>query len=818
MRELKAQGIEAHKTKSALDQEHEILEAELRYKKKLLLASFILSTPTVILNELMMLTNTLNSVMKPLDYLIFILATIIQIVVGSYFYRNAYKSLKVRNANMDVLISLGSATAYIYSVYSLFWGSGDVFFGDSVLIFTFILIGKYFEALAKGKTTTALTKLMELGSSNARVLRNGEEISTDIDDVDVNEITIIKPGEKIPLDGRIMDGTSRIDESMITGESIPVKKTVGDLVIGGTINQNGLLQVEVEHIGNDTMLSRIIDLVKNAQSEKPPLQRLADKISNYFVPIVIGLGFLAFSYWYWIAGFTFEESILRFVTVVVISCPCALGLAIPTAVMVGTGQGAKGGVLIKGGESLEAVHKITHIVFDKTGTLTIGRPQVTDIIPFNAIDENEVLHYAASVESGSEHPLARAIIEKAKSEQINLSPISNFTNNPGHGIEGDIDDQHILIGNLNWIMEEQINIDMAETVVQKLQNEAKTVICIVKNQEIIGVIAIADKIKDYAKEVIKRLQALNIKTYMITGDHQRTAEAIAKSIGIQNVYAEVLPSQKLQKITELQSIPKALVAMVGDGINDAPALTKADIGIAIGTGTDIAIESADIVLIQGDLRNLIAGIVLSRKTYNKMLQNLFWAFIYNLIGIPFAAGVFYYATGYFLPPGFASLFMAMSSVSVVLSALLLRNLDLNKIKDSFTLERVPKKLLGETPSIKESDESKPFLASKSKVEANQIEVNENMPMKDMKNKPKGMDMKEKPMMAKPAPVASTQILECEECGYQQPLPKHCGRDMQLDPETGEKLVCWMNIDMGISCGEAEIPEHHGKPMKIVNLE
>ncbi len=326
----------------------------MRYKRNLLLTSFILSTPTVILNELMMLTHILGPWMKSLSYLVFVLATIIQIFVGSYFYRSAFKTLRAGSTNMDVLIALGSATAYIYSVYSLFWGNGDLFFGDSVLIFTFILIGKYFETIAKGRTTTALTKLMELGANTARIVRNNEEQMIDIDNVDVNEIAIVKPGEKIPLDGRIIEGTSRIDESLITGKSIPVKKTIGDLVIGGTINQNGLLQIKIERIGNNTMLSRIINLVKNAQNKKPPLQRLADKISNYFVPIVIFLGFLTYSYWFWIAGYTFENSLLRFVTVIVMSCHCALGLAIPTAVMVGTGQGAKGGVLIKGGEKFRS--------------------------------------------------------------------------------------------------------------------------------------------------------------------------------------------------------------------------------------------------------------------------------------------------------------------------------------------------------------------------------------------------------------------------------------------------------------------------------
>ena len=766
-------GVEGSKSQGILEQERENFEREIKYRRNLTIISVLLFIPIFTLTRISINSALNEKTLLGFKIIILVLTTISQIIVGQFFYKGAYSSLKNKTTNMDVLIALGSGTAYLYSIFALINGKGELFFSESILIFSFILLGKWMETLAKGKTSKALTKLMELKATSARVERNGEEFEIDIDEIDVNDIIIVKPGEKIPIDGKIIEGTSRIDESMLTGESISVKKETGDLVIGGTINQNGFLKVEVEKIGNDTVLSRIIELVRNAQTEKPPMQRLADKISSFFVPIVILIAMITFSYWFWGANYSFEDALLRFVSVVVISCPCALGLAIPTAVMVGTGKGAKSGILIKGGESLELSHKVNHIVFYKTGTFTIGRPHVMKNIPFLEYSMKEVLYYAASVEQGSEHPLGLAIVEKAKEKQITLGKVKDFKNDPGFGIEGNIEGSHILIGNLKMAQKLGVDFSMAESPINNIQSQGQTAILVIKDDVLIGLLGLADKLKPFANETIEILHKMKIHTYLLTGDHHKTAEAIANSIGIDNYFAEVLPSQKLVKIEEIQSQPNAIVAMVGDGINDAPALTKADVGIAIGSGTDIAIESADIVLIKGELQNLIAAIVLSRKTYNKMRQNLFWAAIYNIIGIPFAAGVFYGILGFFLPPGIASLFMAFSSVSVVTSALLLKRLDLNEVKKAVELKK-----------------------------GRNLELDEKSIVK-IKNKEENG---EKNMASK---------LVCSVCGHEEALPKHCGRDMI--PHEG-KLVCWMNLDPkfgGMNCGTNEIPEHCGKKMTIM---
>jgi Cu+-exporting ATPase len=790
LKKIREYGVEGKKSQGVLDQERETHKAEIQQRKHLLLFSIIFSTPVVIISELMMFTDLFHENMHDINYFLFAITTLIQIVVGSFFYKSAYKSLKAKATNMDVLISLGSATAYIYSTYITFWGHGHTFFGESVLILSFILLGKYLESLAKGRTSDALTKLIEMGASTARIVKNGQVLDVDIDEVDINDILVVKPGEKIPIDGTIIEGKTRIDESMITGESISVKKETGDIAIGGTINQNGLIKIKVDKIGNDTMLNRIIEMVRNAQTEKPPLQLLADKIGTIFVPVVILIAIVTFAYWYWIAQIGFEIALLNFTTVIVISCPCALGLAIPTAVMVGTGQGAKSGLLIKGGESLESIHKINYIAFDKTGTLTVGKPQVNQIVPLGKITENQLLYYAMGLERGSEHPLAQAIVQYAEQQGIKPGLVVDFENHPGTGVEGKIDGEKITIGKLALTTERNIPLDMSNDIIEEMQNRGHTVVIALKNNAPIGLFAISDQLKPHAKAVVSTLRSMKIEPFLITGDHQRTAKAISDQLGIKNYFAEVLPSQKLLKIEELQQRPNAVVAMVGDGINDAPALTKADVGIAIGTGTDIAIESADIVLIQGDLRNLITAIVLSRKTYLKMKQNLFWAFIYNLIGIPFAAGLFYGLLGFFLPPGLASLAMAFSSVSVVLSALLLRKLDLNRIKDGI-----------KTPTTEIQDgtpQSEPSPIFSTTQSENETEMHGHMEME--------------------GGTASGGKLVCQECGLEQPLPKHCGRDMLPDPKRADYLVCWMNLDPkfgGMKCGEQLIPTHHGKPMKIM---
>ncbi len=797
---IRSFGIEGQKSQSVIEQENMIQKQEIEYRKKLLFLSVILSVPVVLISELMMYTMLFHSNMQAWNYFLFGLTTIIQIFVGTFFYKSAFKSLKNKAANMDVLISLGSATAYIYSTYITFWGnmhSGHTFFGESVLILSFILLGKYLESLAKGRTSEALTKLIQMGATSARVERAGKEIEMDIDLVEMGDIVIVKPGEKVPVDGTIIEGATRIDESMITGEPISVKKKVGDIVIGGTLNQNGIIKVRVDKIGSDTVLSRIIEMVRTAQSEKPPLQLLADKIGTIFVPLVITIALFTFGYWYFIAQIGFEMALLNFTSVVVISCPCALGLAIPTAVMVGTGQGAKGGVLIKGGESLESIHKTNIIAFDKTGTLTVGKPQVIKVIPFGEFSEHDLLYYAASLEKNSEHPLGQSIVLYAESRSIEIGKTEQFENTPGSGVKGIIDGHEIFVGKTSKAEELGINLEMVQTTIQDLQSKGYTVIIALLDNRPLGLFAIADMIKPYAKEVIQRLKKMKIQPYMITGDHERTASSIAHQLGIEHYFAEVLPSQKLLKIQELQQTPNAVVAMVGDGINDAPALTQADVGIAIGTGTDIAIESADIVLIQGDLTSLIGAIQLSKKTYEKMKQNLFWAFIYNLIGIPFAAGLFYGYLGFFLPPGLASLAMAFSSVSVVLSALLLKRFDLSKVKEEI-------KRSGEMEAEKDNGNAQEMeLRKKAEKNGN---VNETHSKMDMEMQ---MDEKGDEQMA--------GKLKCKECGHEAPLPKHCGRDMI---PRGGKLVCWMNLPkeeggMGIECGSQEIPTHHGKPMNLV---
>jgi len=766
LRSLKDVGFHVKKSKGKLEEEQELFTKEVKNRKHLLYISLFLSIPIMILSELHHYTNIFHHFEMGLMYILFALATLAQILVGSYFYKNAWRALRNFTANMDTLIAIGSGTAYIYSVLTTFFLEGNEFYEASVLIFSFILLGKVFEMIAKGRTSKALTKLMELQSSQASVIRNGQEYLVDIDEIDVNDIVIIRPGESVPIDGRVIDGTSRVDESMLTGETYSVKKETGDIVIGGTVNQNGVIKAKVERIGNDTVLQRIIELVRSAQSQKAPLQRIADKVSRIFVPIVISLGVITFLYWLLIANQPFEISLLRFVAVIVISCACAMGLAIPTAVMVGTGVGAKSGILIKGGESLEAIHKVKKIVFDKTGTLTVGKPQVIDIIPMEGYSEKTVLSIAASVETGSEHPLATAIVEKAKEMQVPVLAVTEFKNYPGYGIESILNSSTVLIGNPSFARERKIDINAQIDMLSIYQNQGKTVVLVMQDNTLIGFITISDKIKPYARSIIQKLHEMNIESYILTGDNEKTARAIAQELGITNYFAEVLPAQKLEKIASLKG--EGMVAMVGDGINDAPALSKADVGIAIGSGTDIAIESADIVLMRGDLRTLIAALYLSRKTYKKMIQNLFWAFIYNIIGIPFAAGLFSYFGIPFLPPSLASLFMAFSSVSVVVSALLLYRINLQKIIDG----------------IKKDEEEKDHIELSQKEKGDEIMVSK---------------------------------LVCTKCGHEQALPKHCGRDMIL---RDDKLVCWMNLPkeeggMGINCGMAPIPTHHNKPMKVV---
>lgn len=616
-----------------------------------------------------------------------ILTAPVQFILGSGFYKGMWSSLRMKTFNMDSLIAIGTSTAFIYSLvqiirYTIINGSiiglngdkiPDLYFETAAFLITFVLLGKWLEAKAKGRTSDAIKKLIGLQAKTARVLRNGKTEDILIDQVMRGDIVVVRPGEKIPVDGIVKNGQSSVDESMITGESIPVEKTVGAIVIGATMNIHGSFEFEATKIGSETTLAQIIRVVEEAQGSKAPIQALADKISAYFVPIVIGLAILTFIVWYFGLGASFSFSLMAFTAVIVIACPCALGLATPTAIMVGTGKGAEHGVLIKGGEPLEAACQVKAIVFDKTGTLTKGKPEVTDVTGAQA-DEEEVVAIAASLEKRSEHPLAEAIVTYAEEETISLRDVTDFRAIPGHGVEGTIDGQKYYIGNRKLMTDvvglSSAIIEKVERKIRKLEEGGKTVMIVGSAQDILGLIAVADTLKDTTVEAVAAIKKRGIEVYMMTGDNRRTAEAIAKQVGITNVLAEVLPEDKANEVKKLQESGKK-VAMVGDGINDAPALAQADLGIAMGSGTDVAMETGGIVIIKNDLRDVITAITLSRETMSKIKQNMFFALFYNVIGIPIAARVFV-ALGLVLKPELAGLAMALSSVSVVTNSLFLR--------------------------------------------------------------------------------------------------------------------------------------------------
>ena len=606
--------------------------------------------------------------------ILFALTTPVLFFAGWPFVKGAFSALRNKTTNMDTLVVLGTFSAYFYSMYSTFFVIGDVYFETSALLITFILFGKYLEAKAKGRSSNAIKKLMGLRATTARVIRDGHQITISIDEVVVGDTILVKPGEKVPVDGVVTKGASSIDESMISGESIPVEKNVGDAVIGSTINGNGAIEFRATTVGVGTTLARIIKLVEEAQGSKAPIQRLADVVSSYFVPTVMAISLLTFLIWFFVVGHTFEFSLMMAVSVLVISCPCALGLATPTAIMVGTGKGAENGVLIKSGEALETAQKLDVIIFDKTGTLTTGRPVVTDIISTSlrgAKSDAAILSIAASLEKLSEHPLAEAIVRGAEEKKVKLSEIRKFNAIPGHGVEGEIDGKKYFLGNRKLMVDEKIDAKRVEQVMAKLENEGKTAMIIAVGKEVIALVAVADTLKENSAQAIKTLKDMGITTVMITGDNLRTANAIAKQVGIDKVLAEVLPEDKAKEVKKFQKAGKT-VAMVGDGINDAVALTQADVGLALGSGTDVAMESGDIVLIKNDLPDVVTAIKLSKATMNKIKQNLFWAFAYNVAGIPVAAGILYPFTGWLLKPELAGLAMALSSVSVVTNSLLLR--------------------------------------------------------------------------------------------------------------------------------------------------
>ncbi len=614
-------------------------------------------------------------------FVILLLLTIpVQFYAGWMFHKIAFRGLKHFNFDMNSLVSIGTNAAFVYSLFVLlfpgfFSGTtlkADVYFDTAAVIITLILLGRYLEAKAKSRTSAAIKKLIGLQAKTATVIRNNKEIKIPIEDVKVNDIIIVKPGEKIPVDGIVVFGYSSVDESMITGESIPVEKKVKDIVIGATINKNGVLRIKATKIGKDTMLAQIIKLVEEAQGSKAPIQRIADKIASIFVPVVVVIAIITFLIWYFFGpNPAFNFALLNFIGVLIIACPCAMGLATPTAIMVGTGKGAENGILIKNAEALEIAHKVDTIIFDKTGTLTKGKPEVTNVMSFNNFNEKDAIFYSGIVEKHSEHPLAEAVINYSKKLRLKIPDASKFENIPGKGVKASYKGKVILNGNRKLMQENKINISEYEKHLIKLEDEGKTAILVSFDKKIIGIIAIADTLKDSSKDAIKELKRLGKDVIMITGDNERTGKAIGKLVGIEKILANVLPHEKAIEVKKLQSKGK-IVAFTGDGINDSPALAQADLGIAIGSGTDVAIESGSIVLVKNDIRDVVKAIRLSKYTIKKIRQNLFWAFIYNVIGIPIAAGVLFPLNGFLLNPIIAGAAMAFSSVSVVSNSLLMR--------------------------------------------------------------------------------------------------------------------------------------------------
>jgi Cu+-exporting ATPase len=665
-----------------VDREKMAREAEYRKLKRKFISGIILVIPVFLLAywKALGLSNLYNLGRETSFYLQLIFQTPIQFWVGWQFYVGAWKTAKHKSADMNTLIAVGTSAAYLYSVLATFFPwlfaakglMAEVYFDTAGAIIILILLGRLLEARAKGQTSEAIRKLIGLQAKTARVVRDGREMDIPVEEVILGDLVIVRPGEKIPVDGVLKEGHSSVDESMITGESIPVEKNPGDGVIGATINKTGSFEFEATKVGKETMLAQIIKMVEEAQGSKPPIARLADIIASYFVPAVIGIGIITFIVWYlWGPVPALTYAVLNFVAVLIIACPCALGLATPTSIMVGTGRGAENGVLIRGGEALETAHKLRAIVMDKTGTLTKGEPSVTDIVELNRFTKKEILRYAASAEKGSEHPLGEAIVNRAKEENIPLISPKNFRAIAGHGIEATIDGRLLLMGNAKLMQEREIPLNGLLKKAEEFSNQGKTSMFVAIDQTPAGIIAVADTLKENSKEAVEALHKMGIEVAMITGDNRRTAEAIARQIGIDRVLAEVLPEDKANEVKKLQTEGKK-VGMVGDGINDAPALAQADVGIAIGTGTDVAMESSDITLISGDLRGIVTAIALSKATIRNIKQNLFWAFAYNTILIPVAAGILFPFFGILLNPIYAAAAMGLSSVTVVSNALRLR--------------------------------------------------------------------------------------------------------------------------------------------------
>lgn len=666
---------------SSIDKDQEAKENEIKNIWKKVIIAAIFTVPLFYISMGHMFGAPVPNIIDPkynaLNFAFTqLVLTIPVMLAGSKFYTVGFKTLFRASPNMDSLIAISTSAAFIYGIYAIIeimagnhGMAMELYFETVVVIITLIMLGKYLEAVSKGKTSEAIKALMGLQPKEATVIQNGKEVKISIEEVEEGDIIVVKPGQKIPVDGMVTEGYTSVDESMLTGESIPIEKHKYDKVTGGSINKNGSITFEATKVGKDTTLAQIIKLVEDAQGSKAPIAKMADIISGYFVPIVISIAIIGGLMWY-ITGQSLTFSLTIFIAVLVIACPCALGLATPTAIMVGTGKGAEYGVLIKGGEALESAHKIQTVVFDKTGTITEGKPKVTDIITSSDMDNDELLSFAASAEKGSEHPLGEAIVKEGEEKGLDLKKVEKFNAIPGHGIEVKIDSKNILLGNKKLMNDRGIEIILQEES-DRLAEEGKTPMYIAIENKLSGIIAVADVVKENSKAAIVALHKMGIEVAMITGDNRRTAEAIAKQVGIDIVLAEVLPEDKSNEVKKLQEKGKK-VAMVGDGINDAPALAQSDIGMAIGSGTDVAMESADIVLMKSDLMDVVTAIQLSKKTIQNIKQNLFWAFAYNSAGIPVAAGLLYAFGGPLLNPMIGAAAMALSSVSVVSNALRLR--------------------------------------------------------------------------------------------------------------------------------------------------
>lgn len=671
MKKIEDLGYHATPIQAEQSAEMDHKQAEIRRQWRRFLIAAVLSLPLLWTMFAHFFAEQLVPDIFMNPYVQFILATPVQFWIGGQFYIGAYKALKNGSANMDVLVALGTSAAYVYSVADMLFGSGQhLYFETSAVLITLIVLGKFLEAKAKGRTSEAIQKLMGLQAKTALVIRDGVELEIAIEEVLVGDHILVRPGEKIPVDGRVLEGISAVDESMLTGESIPIDKKAGDELIGATINKNGVLKMEATKVGRDTALAQIVKVVEEAQGSKAPIQRMADKISGIFVPIVVLIAIAVFLIWYFIVDKgNFTHALMNFTAVLVIACPCALGLATPTSIMVGTGKGAEMGILFKGGEHLENTHKLNLIILDKTGTITKGEPELTDVVIAEGASytREELLRYTASMEKNSEHPLAQAIVKGALGENIELMGTSAFTAIPGYGIEGTVDDKHIAVGTRKLMQEKGVAVASLLATMEELEADGKTAMLIAIDHSLAGLVAVADQVKDSSKEAIARLKAMGLKVVMITGDNARTAAAIGRVVDVDEIRAEVLPQDKANEVEKYQQ-EGYIVGMVGDGINDAPALAKADVGMAIGTGTDVAMEAADITLMRGDLRSIADAIRLSKLTMRNIRQNLFWALFYNSVGIPVAGfGL--------LAPWIAGAAMAFSSVSVVSNSLRLKRVN-----------------------------------------------------------------------------------------------------------------------------------------------